>query len=349
MENTQMCYYIAAAIGFVAGVLVTCIACRLRGRCACGGDKGGKKDAPRKPAKRVDGEKFEKRHPAPADGSIEIYVGNLSYDLTEDQLRKEFEAYGTVNSARIITNRATGRSVRPGARLLQVGYPVDLYPEEDWYWDMVEACIPHEFKTEIGKEIWTDSTPAVRLPEGKRLVGWRLSWIGPDGRILRDCELGNLRFDADGWYTSGSKELDALVQDTLNRVLVEGMDEEEQLLTLYRYVRDNFKYVRRAPYEAGETPWVLDEATDMLATGKGNCYSYASTYCMLVRAIGVDAIVISGHVGSNFAPHGWVEIERNGEPHIFDTELSMAHPEQGDLYYYDRSYAAIANWSYVKR
>ena len=109
-QNPQMCCYIAAVIGFVAGVLVTCIACRLRGRCACGGDKGGKKDAPRKPAKRADGEKFEKRHPAPADGSIEIYVGNLSYDLTEDQLRKEFEAYGTVNSARIITNRLNGRS-----------------------------------------------------------------------------------------------------------------------------------------------------------------------------------------------------------------------------------------------
>ena len=109
-QNPQMCCYIAAAIGFVAGVLVTCIACRLRGRCACGGDKGGKKDAPRKPAKRADVEKFEKRHPAPADGSIEIYVGNLSYDLTEDQLRKEFEAYGTVNSARIITNRYNGRS-----------------------------------------------------------------------------------------------------------------------------------------------------------------------------------------------------------------------------------------------
>ena len=109
-QNPQMCCYIAAAIGFVAGVLVTCIACRLRGRCACGGDKGGKKDAPRKPAKRADGEKFEKRHPAPADGSIEIYVGNLSYDLTDDQLRKEFEAFGKVNSARIITNRFNGKS-----------------------------------------------------------------------------------------------------------------------------------------------------------------------------------------------------------------------------------------------
>ncbi|MCR5414905.1 MAG: RNA-binding protein [Kiritimatiellae bacterium] len=41
---------------------------------------------------------------------MEIYVGNLSYDLTEEQLRKEFEAYGTVNSARIITNRFNNKS-----------------------------------------------------------------------------------------------------------------------------------------------------------------------------------------------------------------------------------------------
>jgi len=248
-----------------------------------------------------------------------------------------------------IMNRITGRSERPGARLLQVGSPVDLYPTEEGYWDMIEACIPHSFTTVIGKEIWTDSTPAKKLPEGARQIGWRLSWIGPDGRILRNADVGNLHFDKNGWYTSGSAELDTLVADTLDQVLVEGMDQEEQLLTLYRYVRDNFKYVRRSPYEAGDTSWLLDEATDMLATGKGNCYSYASAYCMLVRAIGVDAIVISGHVGANFAPHGWVEIERNGEPHIFDTELSMAHPGMGDLYYYDKSYKAIANWSYVKR
>ncbi|MBO5643005.1 MAG: RNA-binding protein [Kiritimatiellae bacterium] len=41
---------------------------------------------------------------------MEIYVGNLSYDLTEEILRKEFEAYGKVNSARIITNRFNGKS-----------------------------------------------------------------------------------------------------------------------------------------------------------------------------------------------------------------------------------------------
>ena len=34
----------------------------------------------------------------------------MSYDLTDDQLRKEFEAYGTVNSARVITNRYNNKS-----------------------------------------------------------------------------------------------------------------------------------------------------------------------------------------------------------------------------------------------
>ena len=85
--------------------------------CSCKNGKMGARPAakahPRaekKPAAKGGDDKFEKRHPAPADGSIEIYVGNLSYDLTEDQLRKEFEAYGTVNSARIITNRYNNKS-----------------------------------------------------------------------------------------------------------------------------------------------------------------------------------------------------------------------------------------------
>jgi len=45
------------------------------------------------------------------DGScVEIYVGNLSYDTTEAQMRKEFERYGSVKSARIISNRFNNKS-----------------------------------------------------------------------------------------------------------------------------------------------------------------------------------------------------------------------------------------------
>jgi len=42
--------------------------------------------------------------------SMNIYVGNLSYDTTEDQLRELFAPFGEVVRASIITDRATGRS-----------------------------------------------------------------------------------------------------------------------------------------------------------------------------------------------------------------------------------------------
>ena len=41
---------------------------------------------------------------------MNIYVGNLSYGMTEEQMRTEFAAYGEVTSARIISDRETGRS-----------------------------------------------------------------------------------------------------------------------------------------------------------------------------------------------------------------------------------------------
>ena len=39
-----------------------------------------------------------------------IYVGNLSFDATEEQLRSLFEAHGEVSRASIVTDRDTGRS-----------------------------------------------------------------------------------------------------------------------------------------------------------------------------------------------------------------------------------------------
>ena len=107
--NSCAAWTIAIA-AFVLGALVMCAICRLfrpcgknNGSCGYGKKQGQRRQERGEP-------KFEKTHPAPADGSIEIYVGNLSYDLTEEQLRKESEAYGKVTYARIITNRYNGRS-----------------------------------------------------------------------------------------------------------------------------------------------------------------------------------------------------------------------------------------------
>ena len=41
---------------------------------------------------------------------MNLYVGNLSYEMSEENLRSEFAEYGEVQSAKIITDRDTGRS-----------------------------------------------------------------------------------------------------------------------------------------------------------------------------------------------------------------------------------------------
>ena len=41
---------------------------------------------------------------------MNIYVGNLNYDLSEDDLKNAFEEYGAVESVKIIIDRYSGRS-----------------------------------------------------------------------------------------------------------------------------------------------------------------------------------------------------------------------------------------------
>nr|NQU89261.1 RNA-binding protein [Bacteroidota bacterium] len=41
---------------------------------------------------------------------MNIFVANLNFKFQEEDLREAFEAYGEVDSARVITDRNTGRS-----------------------------------------------------------------------------------------------------------------------------------------------------------------------------------------------------------------------------------------------
>lgn len=107
--KTNQCQAIVLSVmAFVAGIVVMCLLCKIFCR-PC----GKKSCSAKKPSsKKVEERPFEKRkpHPAPADGSVEIYVGNLSYDMTEDQLRAEFEKFGKVGLVRLVTNRYNGKS-----------------------------------------------------------------------------------------------------------------------------------------------------------------------------------------------------------------------------------------------
>ena len=41
---------------------------------------------------------------------MNMYVSNLGYHITEDDLRKLFGEFGNVSSAKVVTDRETGRS-----------------------------------------------------------------------------------------------------------------------------------------------------------------------------------------------------------------------------------------------
>ena len=41
---------------------------------------------------------------------MNIYVGNLSFGVTEEDLRQAFDPFGQISSVKVITDRNTGRS-----------------------------------------------------------------------------------------------------------------------------------------------------------------------------------------------------------------------------------------------
>ena len=41
---------------------------------------------------------------------MNIYVGNLSFEVTEEELRQAFEAFGQVESTSVVQDRYSGRS-----------------------------------------------------------------------------------------------------------------------------------------------------------------------------------------------------------------------------------------------
>ena len=41
---------------------------------------------------------------------MRLYVGNLSYETSEDDLRKSFTEFGTVESVAVVTDKYTGKS-----------------------------------------------------------------------------------------------------------------------------------------------------------------------------------------------------------------------------------------------
>lgn len=237
------------------------------------------------------------------------------------------EEYVTRAEAAVLLNRALGREAdREYIDTVHPAFYVDVSPGHWFYYDVLEASVAHDHE-DGGGEHWTGHTPRAQVPaDGFHLAdGWLYCYDSRRGDILRSESRGNFSFDAAGHFTSGSTELDGKLRAIVLAETDSSMTQEEMLRALYLYTRDSFTYLRRPAYAFGAADFMQKDALDMLNTGYGNCYCYASVFWYLARWIGCDAVIYSGTVGANRAPHSWVEINFDGTDYIFDTELEMAY------------------------
>lgn len=189
------------------------------------------------------------------------------------------------------------------------------------------------------------------LGPGLQEVDGGLVYVQEDGTLLTDGYYEYLYFGEDGYYTSGSEELDELVEAALSVCTDDTMTQQEKLRAAYIYVRDNFTYLSRSHQSRGTSDWTQESAIFMFTNGRGNCYCYASAFLYLARRIGYSsAYPVSGGVGSTNADHAWVMITmEDGVEYMFDVELEYAY-----LYRYANRHAynlyrmttATAPWTY---
>ena len=250
-----------------------------------------------------------------------------------------------------MVNRAVGRTPDKGyIDSVQPVFYLDVAPGSWYYYEVAEASVSHEHTGSGETEKWSGHTPVPsEIPDGYHLIdGWLYCFDSGRGGMVRNDTAGNWTFNAEGHFTSGSDDLDNRLRWIVMNVTNSGMTQEQKLRALYLYTRDNFTYRRRPAYAFGVLDFMQKDALDMLSTGYGNCYSYASVFWYLSRWIGYDAAIYSGTVGNNRAPHSWVEIGFDGRNYIFDTELEMAYRKKGryDVNLY--KYIDVDGWHYIR-
>lgn len=265
----------------------------------------------------------------------------VSLAYTPDSYVTRAQAVGEIN-------RALGRSADIQAA---EDYVFPLFDDVPYghpaYYELLEAAVEHSPRL-AGGEVWAWSEDP-GYATGFNLRGTELYYIDPATlEPLRGGYVGELYFGEDGAYTSGDDALDAYVQEALAGLLEPGMTRWEALRAAYDYTRDSFSYLRRNYYLFRETGWAHDEAMTMFETGRGNCYCYAAVFYYLARQLGYNCIIISGRVGTDGDPHGWVEMQLDGRWQIFDPELEMAWREKGrDFDFFDMN-RSRAPWPYTK-
>ncbi len=263
------------------------------------------------------------------------------------------DAYFTRAQTVVFMNRVLDRQANPD-NIHQLVFPLfsDVSSEHWAYYEIIEAAMDHTCaRNNQDREIWIwMDTKRVARQAGLFSYGADLYFIDGSTGLPRmgGLTVGGFTFAENGRYTCGDAEIDAYVHTILSQIVTVDMTQMQKLRAAYNYVRDSYTYLRRNYYQIGDTGWELEEARTMYSTGRGNCYCYAAVFYYLARQLGFDARIISGVVGYARSPHGWVEIDIDGETCIFDTELEMSYRKKGvTSYNFFQMPESSTPWPYI--
>lgn len=193
---------------------------------------------------------------------------------------------------------------------------------------LLEASMRHtsdpEGQTWADMELPTGWDPGLHMEDG-----W-LYYVQPDGQLLRNGQLNRLNFGADGRYTSGDAELDALVADILKTIMEENPELEglELLRKVYDHCHQDYKYLRKDAYDFGATGWEVEDAKEMILKGRGNCYNFAAIFWALASGMGYDVQCLAGTCTGTDQPHGWVVLHYEDADYFVDPEWQYAYTER---------------------
>ncbi len=206
--------------------------------------------------------------------------------------------------------------------------PKDVTANREDATALLEACMRHTPDPEGQR--WSDiSLPSGWDPGYMVMDGW-LYFVLPDGQLLRNGTEGKHDFGPDGRYTCGDPELDALVADILKRIMEENPDLEglDLLRKVYDHCHQDYKYLRKEAYYLGSTGWEVEDAKEMILTGRGNCYNFAAVFWALAKGLGYDVVALAGTCTGSDQAHGWVGLYYEGERYFVDPEWQYAYTER---------------------
>lgn len=289
---------------------------------------------------------------------------NWAYDAVQTALAQGWLSAGTnfrpnapITRAETVTilNRVLGRQADKQTIYTSDGIRVmpDV-PDTHWaYWDMLEATTDHKFSKENGTEEWTSfDKETTDLTPGWHNIGGKLFYVNEDKQFAHDTFIGSLELDHNGYYITGSTELDALLASAVKSVVNDSMTQQQKLRAVYDYAKNTFGYLGIGAADTDKSDWALTSATDMLKNHKGNCYSWAAAFTYLARQVGFDAQAIPGTGVSpkgSESVHAWTEITIDSTAYTFDPQIESVYAKRYNENYdlFMKKYGE-AVWGYKK-